>query len=121
MQATTYPEINALLDDLLAQIHAVLGQKLVGVYLYGSLVWGDFDRESSDIDLVVAVSSELDEQEFNNLDRMQLGFVEQHSFWEGRIEIAYISAAALQTFKSHNSQIAVISPGEPFHFKESDP
>jgi hypothetical protein len=121
MQATTYPEINELLADLVAQMQAVLGQKLVGVYLYGSLVWGDFDRESSDIDLVVAVSADLDEQEFDALDQMQRGFVEQYSFWEGRIEIAYISTAALQTFKSHNSQIAVISPGEPFHIKESDP
>jgi hypothetical protein len=121
MQATTYPEINELLADLVAQMQVVLGQKLVGVYLYGSLVWGDFDRESSDIDLVVAVSADLDEQEFDALDQMQRGFVERYSFWEGRIEIAYISTAALQTFKSHNSQIAVISPGEPFHIKETDP
>jgi hypothetical protein len=121
MPITQYAEINDLLDDLLAQMQAVLGQKLVGVYLYGSLVWGDFDRESSDIDLVVATSSDIDAQEFSNLDTMQLGFIDKHTYWDGRIEIAYVSTATLQTFKSQNSKIAVISPGEPFHIKETDP
>jgi len=121
MQATAYPEINDLLDDLLAQMQTVLGQKLVGVYLYGSLVWGDFDPESSDIDLVVATSADIDDREFSQLNQMQLAFVQTHKRWEGRIEIVYVSKDTLQTFKSRNSMIAVVSPGEPFHFKESDP
>jgi predicted nucleotidyltransferase len=120
MQTTAYAEINELLDSLLAQIQHVLDQKLVGVYLYGSLVWGDFDQGSSDIDLVVATASDIEDQEFSDLDQMQLAFVEAYKRWEGRIEIVYVSTAALQTFKSCNSKIAVISPGEPFHFKEAD-
>jgi hypothetical protein len=121
MRITAYAEINDLLDDLLSQIQAVLGHKLVGVYLYGSLVWGDFDHASSDIDLVVATSADIDAQEFSNLDTMQLSFVDKYPYWNGRIEIAYVSIATLQTFKSQTSKIAVISPGEPFHIKETDP
>jgi predicted nucleotidyltransferase len=121
MQVTQSAEINAVLDALLAQIRAVLGQKLVGAYLYGSLVWGDFDQESSDIDLLVATSSDMDEQEFIDLNQMQLGFVDTYKHWENRIEIAYLSTAALQTFKSQTSKIAIISPGEAFHIKETDP
>jgi predicted nucleotidyltransferase len=121
MQMTQYAEINELLDDLLVQMQKVLGDNLVGVYLYGSLVWGDFDRASSDIDLVVATKSEVDDREFNNLDGMQRVFVGKYSYWEGRIEIVYVSNDALRTFKAHNSTLAVISPGEPFHFKDSDP
>jgi predicted nucleotidyltransferase len=121
MQVTAHAEINELLDNLLPRIQTVLGQKLVGVYLYGSLVWGDFDPESSDIDLVVATSSDIDDQEFSDLDQMQLAFAETYKRWQGRIEIVYVSTAALQTFKSRTSTIAVISPGEPFHFKETDP
>ena len=121
MQATAYAEINDLLEDLLVQLHHVLDQKLIGVYLYGSLVWGDFDRESSDIDLVVATAADIVAQEFRDLDTMQLGFTEKYTHWDGRIEIAYVSTAALQTFKSHTYKLAVISPGEPFNIKESDP
>ena len=120
MSITAYAEINELLDSLLTQIQAVLEQKLVGVYLFGSLVWGDFDPESSDIDLLVATASDIDDQEFSDLDSMQLGFVEKHKRWEGRIEIIYLPTAALQTFKSRPSKIAIMSPGEPFHFKEAD-
>jgi predicted nucleotidyltransferase len=55
MQVTSYTDINALLDSLLMHMQNILRQKLVGLYLYGSLVSGDFDYESSDID-VLAVS-----------------------------------------------------------------
>jgi predicted nucleotidyltransferase len=121
MPIPSYTETDDLLDELLAQIQSVLGQKLVGVYLYGSLVWGDFDQASSDIDLVVATSADIDDQEFSQLDAMQLGLVGKYPRWENRLEIVYVSAATLRTFKSQASQIAVISPGEPFHFKDTGP
>ncbi len=119
MPITPYADINGLLDDMLAQMQSVLKQKLVGIYLFGSLVWGDFDRGSSDIDLLVATAADIDDQEFSNLHQMQLDIVDKYPYWNGRIEIAYLSTAALQTFKSHPSKIAIISPGEPFHFKEA--
>jgi len=50
---TPYPDVNAVLRELLVGVQAVLGQHMVGMYLEGSLVNGDFD-ESSDIDFVVA-------------------------------------------------------------------
>lgn len=120
MPITAYAEINELLDDLLARMQIVLEQQLVGVYLYGSLVWGDFDQESSDIDLVIATAADIDGQEFSNLHQMQLDIVDKYPRWNGRIEIAYVSKDTLRTFRSHSSKIAVISPGEPFHFKETD-
>ena len=120
MPTTPYADINDLLDDLLAQMQIVLKQKLVGLYLFGSLVWGDFDRGSSDIDLLVATASDIDDQEFSDLHQMQLDIVDTYPYWNGRIEIAYLSTYALKTFKSRPSKIAIISPGEPFHFKEAD-
>jgi predicted nucleotidyltransferase len=119
MQITPYTDINELLDSLLSQIQTILNQKLVGVYLYGSLVWGDFDYESSDIDLLAATSSDIDDKEFNDLQQMHCDFVDAHKRWDDRIEIAYISIAALQTFKSRTSELAIISPGESFHRKEA--
>jgi predicted nucleotidyltransferase len=118
LQRTPYPDINDLLDNLLSQIQAVLQQKLVGVYLYGSLVWGDFDYDISDIDLLVATSSDIGKA-FSDLQRMQRDFIGKHQQWDDRIEIAYLSVAALQTFRSHPSEIAIISPGEPFHIKDA--
>ena len=119
MQATAYPDVNELLGSLLAQMQQVLGAKLVGLYLFGSLATGDFDPRSSDIDLLAAISSDLDEQEFSKLHAMQNTLVAERPQWHDRIEIAYLSLTALKTFRTQSSQIAIISPGEPFHLKEA--
>ena len=119
MHPTPYPDVNSLLDNLLFQMQQVLGANLVGLYLYGSLVTGDFDHECSDIDLLAVTASDVDEQEFAGLQEMHTAFARVHKEWEGRIEVAYLSAAALQTFRDQRSQIVVISPGEPLNIKDA--
>jgi hypothetical protein len=119
MQPTPYSHINALLDEIRASMQATLGHKLVGLYLYGSLVTGDFDDSLSDIDLMAATTETIDEADFEALNRIHTGFVANHSEWNDRLEIAYISLQALKTFRAQSSQIGIISPGEPFHFKEA--
>lgn len=119
MSLTSYVEIDELLGSLVESIRQILGQKLAGVYLYGSLVTGDFDAESSDIDLLAVTAADLEFQDFDRLQEMHNDVVSEHPKWDDRIEIAYLSVAALRTFKSQKSQIAVISPGEPFHIKEA--
>jgi predicted nucleotidyltransferase len=116
---TPYPDIDKLLNDLLHQIRPILDEKLVGLYLYGSLVSGDFDRGVSDFDLLAATKTDIDSDEFERLDELHLDFVNNHPEWDNRIEIAYLSVAGLKTFKTKVSRIAVISPGEPFHFKKA--
>ncbi len=44
---TPYPDVNAVLHRLLAEVQAVLGERFVGLYLYGSLAGGDFDPDTS--------------------------------------------------------------------------
>ena len=116
---TLYPHINALLADLLTRIHSILGEKLVGLYLYGSLVWGDFDNDTSDIDLLAALSTDLDKQEFHALHAMHTDIAHIYAAWDGRIEVQYFSLYGLQTFKSQATSMANISPGEPFHLIQS--
>jgi hypothetical protein len=87
------------------------------LYVYGSLVTGDFDKDRSDIDLLAVVDSDVDGDTFDRLDRMHARFVEDHPAWEDRIEVAYVPAPALWNFRTRTDQIAVVSPGEPFHLK----
>jgi hypothetical protein len=114
---TPYADIDAILHSLRSQIRQTLGAQLVGLYLYGSLVTGDFDHAISDIDLLAVTRVQIDDQEFERLDRMHSAFVAGHPVWTDRIEIAYLSQSALETFRTQRSPIAIISPGEPFHFK----
>src|SRR5262245_56771673 len=120
MQPTTYPHVNELIDILLKQMKTILGQKLVGFYLTGSLVTGDYDDDCSDVDLLAAISSELDDTEFNALKKMHDDIVLNNKRWDDRFEIAYVSLRGLKTFKTESSNIGIISPGEPFHIIEAD-
>jgi predicted nucleotidyltransferase len=119
MQPTTYPHVNEVLADLLARMQRVLDRKLVGLYLYGSLVTGDFDDQNSDIDLLAAIASDLTDSEFDALNAMHGDIVTKYPRWLDKLEIAYLTLHALKTFRTETSKIGIISPGEPFHFRDA--
>lgn len=115
MTPTIYPSINLLIERLQARIQGVLAGKLTGLYLFGSLVMGDFDQDISDIDLTAVLTADLDDREFKALKQMHDDFARDHPAWDDRIEVCYISHDALNTIKTRQHPIANISPGEPFH------
>lgn len=117
MQPTPHDEVNQLLDYLRHHMRRILDQRLLGLYLYGSLVSGDFDPVRSDVDLLAVTATEIDDDAFARLDAMHQEWVTSHPAWADRIEVAYLSHAALQTFRTRASTIGIISPGEPFHRK----
>ncbi len=82
-------------------------------------MWGDFDPEISDIDVLVVLTDDVDDELFARLDSFHQRLELQFPIWAGRIELAYIAQDALQTFKTQRSPIAVISPGEPFNIKDA--
>lgn len=116
---TEFSEVNHLLNDLLSGLQSILKEHLLGVYVYGSFVWGDFDETTSDIDVLVALNQEMTSEEFAALDYLHTNLVQHFPDWYDRIEVAYASYRMLQHFKTEQGQIAVISPGEPFHLKQA--
>ena len=119
MLDTQYTDIDRLLEGLLSHIQRIFQEKLVGLYLYGSLTTGDFDSESSDIDLLAVTSSQITAPEFDALCIMHRDFAHDNPEWEDRIDVVYLSVASLRKFRSEKSPI-VISPGEPFHMREGE-
>lgn len=117
MKLTAYPQANAALSILLTNLQKILGDKLVGFYLYGSLTSGDFDESISDIDLLAAVKTSISQEEFEKLEHMHQNFVREYPEWDDRIEVQYLSLEALKTFKEKESAVVTISPGEPFQRK----
>lgn len=89
------------------------------MYLYGSLVSGDFDPECSDIDLLAAIAAALTHGECKALGALHQDLACDYPQWAGRIEVAYVPVTALRTFRCARSPIAVISPGEHFHRTEA--
>jgi predicted nucleotidyltransferase len=121
MDKNTIPfkDINDLLSTLVSKVSTILSDNLVGIYVYGSLVEGDFNYERSDIDLLVAVKEDITDEQFVSLDKMHSDMVDQYPAWDDRIEIAYVSLYNLKHFKTSLGKIAVISPGEPFNIKDA--
>ncbi len=119
MPITLFPDIDELLALLLSKLRNILEDNLVGLYLYGSLVWGDFDYDISDIDLLTATARPINDSEFNTLKQMHDDFALHYERWNGRIEVQYFSLHGLKTFKSQSTKMGNISPGEPFHIIEA--
>jgi hypothetical protein len=115
--ALTSPEVQSMLDLLLARIQGVLGAKLSGLYVVGSLVTGDFDFRSSDIDLIAVLAKDPTDPEVQALGEMHAEIAQQQPFWVDRIEILYVTQARLQG-DMPDYTFPITSPGEPFHIRD---
>jgi predicted nucleotidyltransferase len=113
--------VAAVLDELVADIRASLGDDLVAIYLFGSYVAGDFEPGVSDLDLVAVSARQLHELDLVPLGRTHQSFAGRHPEWSDRIEVVYISVDALRSFRTSRGRLAVISPGEPFHLRDEPP
>ncbi len=108
-------EIRALLTRLVSGQKQALGDNLLGSYVCGSVVMGAFERGVSDVDTVAVLRGDLKEKEVTALDGLHHNLVRDSPQWDDRIEVVYLSADALQTFRTASSAAARISPGEAFH------
>jgi predicted nucleotidyltransferase len=87
---TPYPDINKVLDSLTQGIEEILKDNFMGIYLMGSLSYGDFNPDNSDIDLVVIVNDPLSPEQLEDLKRMHFYVEESNKKWAKRIECSYL-------------------------------
>ena len=94
---TPYPEVNALLAELLPAVRAILGERFSGMYLDGSLVAGDFDGDS-DVDFVVVTEREVSPEDFLALQALHERLALLESPWAIQLEGFYVSRQALRRY-----------------------
>jgi predicted nucleotidyltransferase len=114
------PSVEGLLSRLVDRQKEVLGDDLIGSYLFGSVVTDDFDPGISDVDTVPVLRSDVTAAQLAVLECLHLDIVEETPQWEDRVEVVYLSSRALRTFRTESAPAARISPGEPFHAIEVD-
>ncbi len=95
---TPYPEVNALLHLLLSRVKAILEDRFVGLYLYGSLASGAFDPNRSDIDFIVVSAHELPEKLVPALEEMHVRLATNGSKWAAKLEGSYVPQQALRRY-----------------------
>jgi len=117
---TTDESANQVLARLLEGQRRVLGDGLVGLYLFGSFAAGSFEPGSSDVDMIALLRADLTKHQLEYLDRLHAVIVHERPEWDDRIEVIYLSTGALEASLSGAAPAARISPGEDFHAIEVD-
>jgi hypothetical protein len=99
MSVTKYKDINKVLSSLTTGMTHILGKNLVGVYLTGSLSYGDFNPDNSDIDLVAIVNDPLSPEQLEALKTMHLHVEATTEKWAKRIECSYVPLDMLESIQ----------------------
>jgi hypothetical protein len=87
---TPYPEANAMLEILLVEIKKILGDLFIGLYLHGSLAYGGFNPQTSDMDFLVVTSGPVQIRNFHALKKMHARLFASGLAWSQKLEGAYI-------------------------------
>lgn len=101
---TPYQDINEVLLHISNGIKDILGKNLIGLYLFGSLTYGDFNPDSSDIDLVTIINKPLNHNELELIKQLHKQVAERYQKWRDRLECSY---TAIDMLKS------ILPPTEP--------
>ncbi|MEM6828161.1 MAG: aminoglycoside adenylyltransferase domain-containing protein [Pseudomonadota bacterium] len=67
MRSHLPPDVDSYLNDFVDRIGAILGDRLIGLYLHGSAVQSDFQPGRSDIDVLGLVSGKLNDPDREHL------------------------------------------------------
>ena len=87
------PEINHLLKFVVTKINNIFEQELLGVYLFGSLSYGDFVPGRSDIDLLAVIKRKASESEVIAVEELFQEIGQKFQLWKGRVECSFTPAS----------------------------
>jgi hypothetical protein len=95
-EPTPFAGLNAVLQHLVDNVSAILGENLIGAYLQGSFAVGDAD-EHSDCDFIVVIRRDLSADEVAALQAMHAAIHElPFEPWRHRLEGSYAPADVIR-------------------------
>lgn len=112
---TLYPEVNEILAELLSGLRSVLGDRFLGLYLYGSLAWGDFDPLRSDIDFLVVTRDVIPAETLITLKAMHARITNSGMVFAKRIEGVYIPIDRLPRYERERAVHPCLCCGGEFY------
>ncbi|MBS0624683.1 MAG: DUF4111 domain-containing protein [Verrucomicrobia bacterium] len=101
---TSEKDVEKTLIYLSNNIKEILDKNLIGLYLFGSLTYGDFNPENSDIDLVAILDKPINPLQLDRIKRMHIEAKKLYEKWGARLECSY---TPIDLFKN------ILPPKEP--------
>jgi hypothetical protein len=108
---TPYTDINDILVLLLENLQEIYRDQLVGLYLMGSLAYGDFHTNSSDIDFLVILGYPSSKEQLSQVKYMHNWIGEKYPTWAKRLEGSYITQDMLSSIKPPRTPRPYINEG----------
>jgi len=109
---TPYPDVEEILNTLLVEAQAVLKERFVGLYLYGSLSSGDFNPVSSDIDFLIVTAEMLDEKTVEDLEKMHQRIWDTGLKWALKLEGSYLPLGHLPRYEKTDTVYPTVNEGK---------
>jgi hypothetical protein len=109
---TPHKDVNQVLELLATGLKELLGNQLVGLYLTGSLTYGDFDKGSSDIDFLAVLNKPLNDQQLETIKTLHQKIGEAVPFWAKRLEGSYVTTEMIKTKDAQKKQRPYVNGGK---------
>lgn len=84
------PKVESLFETIINELPPILGDNLVGIYVTGSLSYGAYKPDSSDVDLVVVIKRALDDSEVTTIESWHKKLEANQPDFANRIECSYV-------------------------------
>jgi predicted nucleotidyltransferase len=107
---TPYPELNAVLDELVRGLKVALDKNLVAACLQGSFAVGDFD-EHSDVDFIVVLEKELSDKEVQSLQTLHGCLYDMDCPWAQHLEGSYFPRQILKDYSQAGTPLWYLDHG----------
>ena len=107
---TSYPELNAVLRELVESVQSVLGTDLSAACLQGSFAVGDYDRHS-DVDFIIAVEKELSGDQVITLQTMHERIYRLDCGWARHLEGSYFPKDVLRNYSQRGKPLWYLDNG----------
>ncbi len=107
---TPYPELNAVLRELVGSVQHILQNDFVGAYLQGSFAVGDFD-EDSDVDFIIVIEKEISVSQLRDLQSMHERIFNLEWEWARHLEGSYFPKTILRDYAWSGSELWYLDNG----------
>lgn len=111
-ELTKYEDVNEVLMLLSDGLQALLRDQLVGLYLTGSLTYGDFNHGSSDIDFLAVLKDELSEAQLEEVRSLHKVIAEKVPHWAKSLEGSYITTEMLSSTEAPTQERPYVNGGK---------